>query len=293
MKVRFIVNPTAGGLSRVEELTNSIRRVLGAEDGFFEIKVTTGKGVADIYVREAMRDHYDIIVACGGDGTVNEVASALVGSNAKLGVIPYGSGNALALALGIPLESDAAIAKIKEGKCIEIDAGVLCNRYFFSTAGFGFDALLAKKYNDGALSSKVRGILPYVPIAVKEFYRYKPESVEVVIGNRHIEVVPFILTVANVDRFGGNAIIAPDAKPNDGLLDLVIVPEVGLKNSYKLTNKLMTGKIDSFTGYQCVRAEKIEVRRESSAMVHADGEPFEWQGNILVNVERSALKILI
>ena len=293
MKVRFIVNPTAGGVSRVEELTGSIRRVLGTQDGLFEIKVTTEKGVGDIYAREAMRDGYDIVVACGGDGTVNEVASALVGSSIKLGVVPYGSGNALALSLGIPVESDAAIAKIREGKSLDIDAGTLCGRYFFSTAGFGFDALLAKKYNEGTLSSRVRGILPYVPIAVKEFQRYKPEKVEVVIGNRHIEIVPFILTVANVDRFGSSAIIAPDAKPNDGLLDLVIVPEVGLKNSYNLTNKLMKGRIDSFNGYQCIKAKEVEVRRETSSMVHADGEPFEWQGNIHVKIKESAIKVLI
>jgi diacylglycerol kinase family enzyme len=132
-----------------------------------------------------------------------------------------------------------------------------------------------------------------VPIAIKEFYRYSPEQLEIVIGNRHIEVTPFILTVANVPRFGGNAIIAPDAKPDDGLLDLVIVPEVGLKKSYQLTNKLMKGQIDSFKGYQCIKAEEIEIRRETSSMVHADGEPFEWQGSIHISVVRAALKVLI
>ena len=294
MKVRFIVNPTAGGVNRVGELTDSIRRVLGSEPGFFEVKVTTEKGGAETLAREAVLEGYDVVVACGGDGTVNEVASALVSAPVALGIVPFGSGNGLALSLGIPLEVDAALSKLKEpARRLKMDVGTVCGRHFFATAGFGFDALLAKKYNEGSLSARVRGILPYIPIAIKEFYRYSPEKVEIVIGNRHIEVTPFILTVANVPRFGGNAVIAPDAKPDDGLLDLVIVPEVGLKKSYQLTNKLMKGQIDSFKGYQCIRAEEIEIRRDKSAMVHADGEPFEWQGSIHVSCLRAALNVLI
>ena len=154
MKVCFIVNPTAGGANRVEQLTASIRKVLGNENGFFEVKSTTCKGSANTLAREAVVEGFDTVMACGGDGTINEVASALVNTETvALAIVPYGSGNALGL-ISRHTETERQLLlqnlKAQEQFC-SIDAGYsLQQDTSFSTAGFGFDALLSKKYNEGS-----------------------------------------------------------------------------------------------------------------------------------------------
>lgn len=289
----FIVNPRAGGRNRLEEITDSVRRVMEDVVGFFEIRATLGKGGAESISREAVVNGFDTVIACGGDGTVNETATPLVGTDVALGILPFGSGNGLARTMGIPFEIDAAMKVVRSRKTRLIDVGMVCERYFFATAGFGFDAHLSKKYNEGAYSSITRGLLPYFPLALKEFYRYRPEEVLIKIENNQMKVTPFILTVANVDRYGGDAVISPGASPDDGLLDLCIVPKVGITNSYSLAKKLLSGEIDKLKGYKCIRAQNIEIYRVKSSVIHVDGEPFEWQGNILIKVLHKKLKLFV
>jgi YegS/Rv2252/BmrU family lipid kinase len=281
------------GRDRVATVTEAIRKVLAEEVGIFEIKVTRGKGGAELYSRDAVTRGFDAVFACGGDGTVNEVATPLVDTSTALGIIPFGSGNGLARTLNIPEDPPEAIALLKRFRVRAIDVGVVCDRYFFGTAGFGFDAHLSKKYNEGALASRVRGIMPYFPLAIKEFYRYEREPVVVKIGNNSIRVVPFLLTIANIERYGGDAIIAPGALPDDGQLDLCIVPEIGIADTYALATKLLNGGIESVKGFRHVRAESFEIDRDKATLVHVDGEPFEWQGNIRVKVLHRKLKVLV
>lgn len=295
MKVIFIINPKAGGASakNVAAITGAVRDVLAMETGIFEIKVTKSAGGAELYSRDAVTRGFDAVFACGGDGTVNEAATPLVGTSTALGIIPLGSGNGLAKSLKIPESVPEAIALVKRFRTRAIDVGVACDRYFFGTAGFGFDAHLSKRYNEGALTSKVRGIMPYFPLAVKEFYRYKREKVSIKIGNNITKVVPFLLTVANVERYGSDAIIAPGALPDDGQLDLCVVPDIGITNAYGLAAKLLSGDIESVKGFRHVRTESLEIDRDKTTLVHVDGQPFEWQGNIRVSVLHKQLKVIV
>ncbi|MBI5970538.1 MAG: diacylglycerol kinase family lipid kinase [Deltaproteobacteria bacterium] len=292
MKVRIIINPVSGGRNRVEEIAGAVKRLSCAVDGIFEIKVTKTKGGASEISRDAVRRGYEVVFACGGDGTLNEAAGPLVGTATALGIVPIGSGNGLAMALNIPNGVEAAIGLLKDYKIREIDAGVICGRYFFSTAGCGFDAHLSRAYNGGFVSSKMRGLLPYYPAALWEYLWYKAKSSTVKIGNYNEQFFPFLLTAANTGYFGGNALIAPDAVPDDGLVDICIVPQPGFFKAVKLGARLMNGTIDGHEGFRTFRTDEVDIYREGPSMVHADGEPFEWGGVIPIKVLRRQLKVL-
>jgi YegS/Rv2252/BmrU family lipid kinase len=199
LKVRFIVNPVAGTSDRTEQITRGVRKVFASVRGVFEVRVTEGPGDAFKLSEEAREKGYETVFACGGDGTINEVASALVNSRTVLGIIPGGSGNGLARALSIPRDIEVAASIPLRGHVREVDTGVVNERYFFSTAGFGFDALMSKRYNERAGR---RGILPYVPIALREFLRYSPQATLIKWDDKYMRVFPFLLTVANTNQYG-------------------------------------------------------------------------------------------
>lgn len=294
MKALFIVNPRAGASDRVRKITEAVRKVLKGEEGIFKIRVTKDPSDAGTLAEEAVRRGYDVVFACGGDGTVSGAASRLVNTSTVLGIIPLGSGNAFAKALSIPGDAEACLEMLKKWKIKRVDAGVIAGRHFFSTAGLGFDAHLSKVYNEGRLSRRIRGIAPYFPLSVVEFYRYRPKEVTIRIGNDVIRETPFLLTAANTETYGGDAVIAPGACPDDGLLDLCIVPETGLISAMGLAKKLFNGAISSAREYRCVRASSIDISVNGSAvLLQADGEPFEHRGDISITVEHKALKVLI
>lgn len=293
MKVRFIVNPVAGGADRAKKITEAVKRLLKSEEGIFDIKVTRGRGGAAGFSKEAAAKGYDAVFACGGDGTINEVAAPLVSTPTALGVIPGGSGNGFAKSLGLPDDIDSAIGLLKGFKLRDIDVGVICGKYFFSTAGCGFDARLSKKYNEGKVSRKVRGIVPYYPIALIEFFRFKPREMTIQTDCQTIKAAPLILTAANTEEYGGGAVIAPGAVPDDGLLDLCIVPKTGLMAARKLAKKIMSGKVADFNGYTCVRTDRVEITDAGDSVLQADGEPFEWRGSITIGLLHKRLKVLV
>lgn len=293
MKVRFIINPVAGGIDRTGQITDAVRESLKDEDGFFEIRASNGKGNAAELSREAVSKGFDFVFACGGDGTINEVASQLVETGVGLGIIPAGSGNALAKTLGIPQKPLDSISLLKKKRIRRIDAGFFCGRYFFTTAGFAFEAYLCKKYNEGSITKKIRGLAPYVPLALFEFFRFKPEEITLKIDNRPIELSPFLLTVANIERYGGEALIAPGAVPDDGLFDVCIVPAINIKEAARLAMKLFKGSIPTHKQYSTFRAARIELDKNTPFYAHADGEPFTCEGPIKIELVPKSLNILV
>lgn len=293
MKVRFIVNPKAGGVDRTSMITAAVRDVLADETGVFEITVADGSGSLKRLSAEAVRKGYDAVFACGGDGTVNHVAAPLVGTPVALGIIRAGSGNALASTLGIPDNVAECVSLVKSFRTRAIDVGTMCNRYFFTTAGMGFEAHLSKRYNTDAWSSKLRGVAPYFPMALMEFFRYRCEPALIQAEGFSERVRPFILTAANIERLGGGAIIAPGASPDDGLLDLCIVPRISLFKSLSLASRLFSKKIDTFKGYTRIRTSWAVIVRDGTSSVHVDGEAFDWTGPVTIGIMPKSLRILV
>ncbi|OGP18397.1 MAG: hypothetical protein A2V21_309510 [Deltaproteobacteria bacterium GWC2_55_46] len=292
MKVRFILNPSAGRSGRLNALAGAVRKLFRAEEGIFEIKLSTDAESVKVLSQEAVRKGYELVFACGGDGTVNNVASSLVGTGTALGILPTGSGNALAGALGIPADVEAALSLVKDGAIREMDVGVACGRYFFSTAGFAFEAYLSRRYNEGRLSRRIRGVAPYFPLALMEYFRFKPRDISLRVDGQEINGKPFILTAANTDRFGGNAVISPDARMDDGLLDFCFIPRPKIFNTLGLGLKLLRGRIEDHKGFRSFRGSRGVIKGWDLVDAHVDGEPFQWQGDIEISVLHRKLKVL-
>ncbi|MBI5642172.1 MAG: hypothetical protein HY954_01705 [Deltaproteobacteria bacterium] len=293
MKIRFIINPIAGGANRLKKITEAVRELSLKRDGLFDIKAAKGGAHVGELSEEAVKMGFDIVYACGGDGTINGVACKLVNTETILGIIPAGSGNALAAALHIPREIKAAVGLLDGMQVREIDAGFTCNRYFFSTAGFGIEAYLSKQYNGSRVIRKIRGVGPYFPLALAGYLTYRPGLVKIAADGMRMDMVPLILTAANTDQFGRGAYIAPGAKPDDGALDLCLAPVTNLRGALALAGRLFSRKIDKSQGFKRVRVREISITGRGEWVCHVDGEPFDWSGDISIKVVQKALKVLV
>ena len=292
LKVRFIINPAAGTAGRLKQIAGLVRAVLGKENGIFEVKATNGAGSAGELAREAVVKGYEFVFACGGDGTVNAVASQLVGTGTALGIIPAGSGNALARSLGIPADPLEALRLLKTGTVRGMDVGRTCGRYFFTTAGFAFEALLSKKYNEGALTRKIRGIAPYYALGLFEYLRFTPDRVSIIVDGQEVNAAPFILTAANTSQWGAGAFIAPGARVDDGLLDFCVLPKSGIIRTIALWRRLMKGSVNTYAGFQRIMGKDAVIKGRKASYAHVDGEPFECEGDISISVLPGALGVL-
>ncbi len=238
----FIVNPISGTHNKAK-IVSQIPEFF-PEDGFrTEIKYTEYAGHAAEIAREAVANGVDIAVAVGGDGTVNEVAKALIHSSVALGIVPCGSGNGLARHLGLPMNSEGALRVISECNIHTLDYGLINNKPFFCTAGVGFDAFLSDKFN----KSGKRGLLSYVENALLEGVKYEPETYELEIlgeeGERH-SYRAFLITCANASQYGNDFYIAPHASMSDGLLDVTIMEPFTVFEAPQIAFQLVHKSID-------------------------------------------------
>lgn len=293
MKVRFILNPSAGRSGRLKSLSGAVKKVLDADEGIFEIRSADSKSGMKDLAADAVAKGYEVVFACGGDGTINDVASELVGTGTALGILPAGSGNALARALGIPEDLEDGVRLIKAGRLVKMDVGVACGRYFFSTAGFAFEARMSRRYNEGRLSKRLRGLLPYFILAPWEFIRFRPGPVRLSIDGKDIDGRPLLLTAANTGHLGGGAVIAPDAQKDDGLLDFCFVHRSGILSALGLARRLLYGNIEKHGGYETARGRKAVVMGWDLKDAHVDGEPFQWPGDVEVSVLYRKLSVLV
>ncbi|MFQ5428471.1 MAG: diacylglycerol/lipid kinase family protein [Thermodesulfobacteriota bacterium] len=294
MKVLFIVNPAAGGRQESSAYVyNIVSSIFGHERGFFRVKETSGAGHAGALAREALSSGFECVVACGGDGTVNEVAGVLVGSPALLGILPLGAANSLARGLNIPLDPAEAMGLIKGRTVRGVDAGIFCGRFFFGSAGFGLDGDFARKYKQLFFASKPREFYRRHPGALREFLRHKDEELSIKVDNALLKVRSLSLAASNVENYGGPAIMAPGADPGDGLIELSIMPAMGPLSVPGVWRKLLGGTISSLKGFRSVRGREILIPRGGyKTEAHVDGEPFDWIGDIEISSVQRGLKVL-
>ncbi len=286
-KLRFIINPIAGFRRDKSDIVNLIHA--GFHDADFEIAMTTAPGDATVLAREAAEQNYNAVIAIGGDGTVNEVASGLVGTNTALGIIPRGSGNGLARGLAIPIAPKPALGVIQHGRRKTIDVGSAGHRYFFAVTGVGFDAHVGMKFNHASW----RGPLPYFMIAAREFVSYHPETLKVKLNEQQLEFAPFTLTIANTQQYGNGAVIAPHAQPDDGVLEMCIVDPLTVWSVMAHGLKLFNGTIDRapFMRYRHVTA--LEIEKPGPILFHVDGEAQTCQDHLKISILPRALNVLM
>ncbi len=212
----FIINPVAGTRQKLT-IHKAIKKLFSENE--FEVHYTSAPGHAYEIATQKVAEGFTQIVAVGGDGTVNEVASALVNTPCNLGIIPAGSGNGLARYLRIPVLFSDSLKVLRHHKIRTIDVGQANGRYFFCTCGTGFDASVGKKF---AHDSR-RGMLSYVRATIHQYINYSPKSYILKTENKKVRLKAFLVTFANSGQYGNNAYIAPNAKIDDGFLDLCVL----------------------------------------------------------------------
>lgn len=272
MKILCVLNPIAGGGRTAKRVTAAIHKTFEEAHVAYDIVITQKKADGKEFSKNAEKAGYTHVVAIGGDGTVNEVATGLVGTSTILGIIPVGSGNGLARALRIPLHYQDACQLILQGKSRKIDVGQVCGRFFFATSGIGFDAHIGKLFNEKA--GHPRGFLTYVQFAVTEYFNYTPQEIVLHCNGKSFRYTPFVLTVANGEQYGGGAIIAPNAIPDDGLFDVSIILQTSLFRILPHLPKIFLGTIDSYADFITHKTNSLTITRSAPGPVHVDGESF-------------------
>ena len=286
-KILFIINPISGGHNKAE-IIKAIPKLL--DKSKFDISITHTKcsGHAAEIAKKAVENNMDIVVAVGGDGTINEIASQLVNTNTALAIIPCGSGNGLARDLKIPLHYKKAIQQINTLKIKKIDAGICNNRYFFSLAGIGFDAKVAYDFNRG----KKRKFTGYVWAIFKDYFFAKDQYYEIELEHEKITDRFFFITVANCSQWGFNVKVAPDAKLDDGILSVNLCKKPSFFSIIPFGIKLFSGKIDHSKNVVFKTSNRISVCSNSKFFYHIDGDAKGISRQIKINILNKALHIV-
>jgi diacylglycerol kinase (ATP) len=289
MNYKFLINPNSGTRKNTLNLIGKIDRRLRAAGHNCEFCYTAGPGDATVLARQAAGEKFDAIVAIGGDGTVNETASGLTGSESALAIIPMGSGNGVARSLNIPLGIERNLDLLSDPEFDHIDCGEINGKYFFGISGIGFDARIGLKFQHFGL----RGPIPYFIIGVREFLQYIPQKITIATDDRKIEADPLILAIANTTQYGNGAIIAPMADPRDGRFDICILNRVSLVRSVSMLRKLFSGTIDKSENYDHFKAGDLIITSAAKEIIaHLDGEPHVFAGELRIKLHPGALKVI-
>jgi diacylglycerol kinase (ATP) len=250
--------------------------------------ITEYIGHASEIAEEAANKNFDVIVAVGGDGTINEIASKVMQQNKILGVLPFGSGNGLARFLKIPMNTVRAIKIINNCKVSVIDTATFNEKSFFNMAGMGFDAHISSVF----AGNKGRGLSGYMKLGLKEVLSYKPQTYRIVIDGREYLRKAFVISVANSSQYGNNAHIAPTASVTDGLLDVCIIKEFPMYKLPVLAYEMLSAKTDRSQLVEIIKGKNIHISRVKEDAIHIDGEPFFMGTEIVVNVKPLSLNII-
>ncbi|WP_205502520.1 diacylglycerol/lipid kinase family protein [Rufibacter psychrotolerans] len=286
-KACFILNPKSGVRSAVS-VPDLIAEHLDTARWEAELIPTQYAGHATELARQAAAAGARLVVAVGGDGTVNEVARGLKGTNTALGILPKGSGNGLARHLGIPMALPQALALLNQPTFHRIDSCSINGHPFFCTAGIGFDGLVSSVF---ALSTK-RGLSSYVQLVVREFRNFKAEAATVSINGRDLSSDFFVVAFANASQYGNNAYIAPMANIQDGLMDVCLIRHVGVAEAIQLGYGLMTKQIAHSHLAEFHTCATVRVHCEVPQYYHADGEPMGQATEFEVQIEPQSLEVI-
>lgn len=282
--VHFIINPNSGIKSKLS-LIDLIEAEMG--DGYkVRTTLTLRPEHATEIAQEAIEKGADAVVAVGGDGSVNEVGKALIGTDVALGVIPIGSGNGFARHLKIPLQEKEAIHTIKAMRTQKIDTATINGEPFLATAGLGFDARVGWNFaNHGK-----RGFLSYIQVTTNAFFKFKPETHHLIIDGEEIVTKAFLINFANAGQYGNNAWISPSASISDGMLNVCILDSFPMQFAPEILIKLFNKTIENSKYYHFLKGKEIIVRNPE--IYHMDGEPKAAGADLLIKVAPKSLNVI-
>ncbi|MBQ0149830.1 MAG: diacylglycerol kinase family lipid kinase [Bacteroidales bacterium] len=282
-KILFIVNPISGGKEK-SSLVDEITSFCQNHDIDFEVTYTQGKGHAAALAKET---DAEVVVAVGGDGTINDVASAIINTDKTMGIIPVGSGNGLARHLGITKRN--ALQNLCDGKVINTDCGEMNGHVFCCTCGTGLDAQIGARF----AKKNRRGFLSYVESSIEAWNHFKPEAYEVEIDGEKIYVEATMITIGNANQWGNNAFITPQASILDGMLDIAVVSNLNLLEMSLFLDFLMTKRLHKSHFVQYYKGKQICITRRQAEDVHYDGEPDMLGQKLDIKILEGSLKLIV
>ncbi len=289
-RILVILNPASGLVSKDVAASYVFKKLM---KHFKTVSLINSNSPQDGYeIARSSKDNFDIITVFGGDGTINSIASALVGTGKTLGILPGGSGNGLVRNLKISLSWRQALETLIHGQDKFIDIGRINKSYFFNVAGVGLDGMISKKYNQ---ETKSRGMAPYIYYALKGYFEMPTFKVKIVSDDIEINEEVALIAFANFPQYGGNAIIAPYADPYDGMLDICIIKKFKIVKSALILKRLFNGNIDKFPFYQTFKFKKVSITSESKKIPSTiDGEYGGEDGKIFeVEIIPNSIKIRV
>ncbi len=291
MKTRFIFNPRSGRNRTRPALAGQVRDFIAARSLDADFAATEGPGHATVLAREAALAGTEVVVAIGGDGTMNEVAQGLVHTPAALALVPCGSGNGLARHLGLPRALLAALqlATGAGGRIVEVDTGTANGRPFFNAMGLGLDADVSLRFN----RLTRRGLPAYARVALAALRGLRPERCTLTCGDRRESVDVLLVAVANSDQYGNNAKIAPGARVDDGRLDLVAISTGSWLSVAAIAPRLFLGTLDQSPLVTRLTGTRFTIDRMAPGLIHTDGETHETGARVVVEVQPRSLRIVI
>ena len=294
LKVAIILNPVSGTGGRPHLIERKIalaHRAVQAAGVEGAVLVTEAPDHAPVLARRAIADGATVVVAWGGDGTINQVASELAFRDVTLAVIPSGSGNGLARELTIPCDADRAFAVAFGGHERVIDAGEINGRLFFNVAGVGLDAEVAHQFAINGLAR--RGFARYIEIAARQLFSYEPREYSITADGVSIQTRALVIALANGRQYGNGAIIAPGARLDDGTLELVVIEGRSAFTAIAQMPVLLSGRIAQLPGVTIMPVRDVSITAAHGAVYHVDGEPCIGERSLHVRIRPQALRVRV
>jgi len=265
----FVFNPMAG-TGRRADFPALLARYFGGQAGTDHLlRPTEGPGHATELARAAAQAGCRVVVAVGGDGTVNEVGQGLLGqTGTALGIVPRGSGNGLARHLRVPLALPAALRRLRQPTFSRMDVGVINGRPFFCTAGLGFDAHVSQHFAQAGS----RGLSTYLRVTMREYGHFRPVPVQVETNGQTLATDCYVLAFANASQYGNNAYIAPQANLQDGQLDMCLINALPPWRAVQVVLGMALGTLPRTGGATYRHTHQATVRAAAPLGYHADGD---------------------
>ena len=291
MRILIIANPNVGIDKVKRDIVTRVASLIAKKDGTADVTYTYQPGMGKQYASMAKMDGYDAVYAAGGDGTINDVASGLIGTDVPLGIIPLGTGNGFARGLGIPIDPEKFTQVLLNNKTKMIDTGKISAHQFLATAGVGFDAKIAHEFNKSY--KNLRSIPVYAYLALKNYLQNRPQEVSLVVDGNEMTRTVFGITIANTSQYGGGAIIAPQADPANGKLVAVLIPKVNLFTAIPAVKKLFDGSVTDIKALEFIEFKTLKIKRKIPGFYHVDGEAYKGTATVNVAVQPKSLTVIV
>lgn len=286
--ITFIINPISGSAKK-NNIPDIIEETIDKSLFNYSIRETEKAGHAAEIAYEAQQNGIDVVVAVGGDGTVNEVARSIVHSNTALGIIPCGSGNGLARHLLLPMDPKKSVEIINRCVIHDLDYGIINEIPFFCTCGMGFDAFISMKFAEAGK----RGPVTYIENVLREGLTYKPETYHIEDETGTLIRKAFLISCANASQYGNNAYIAPQASMSDGLLDVIIMEPFDVLEAPQVAIEMMNKTLDKNQKIKTFRTKHIHIHREKEGYIHYDGDPVMTTADVDIQLVHKGIKMIV